>query len=275
MDIVKIASAQEQYQSSEEIQVDVGENTRVEDINAHIYGQEEQQRKGGKGTNKGGNAPRLYNGWNPQNKANYRAIICPFLSAAVREGALPVKKQYTRQELEEFSVQAGIAPSRAKSHSDGNFRNNPTMVQDLFNMEGATNEHTISTGVNDCKTFYSNCKEVPGNSKCQVVTPIENCILPNIILFESMWAKLDRNRDGLCTLEEMTLATEGPDGWRGFIVDRNPIGAGNLRGSMELILATFGNPTNSITKKALRTLFVTRKFPTYYTRFKTSMRKLR
>merc|ERR1712232_1340716 len=81
-------------------------------------------------------------------------IICPFFTTMIANGALEAKLVYTREELEEFSQQAGVPRVDAELHTEGNFLNIPTGLIDLFDMEGNPNEHQTSTGIADCPTPF-------------------------------------------------------------------------------------------------------------------------
>ena len=107
-------------------------------------------------------------------------IICPFLSTLVNEGALPIKQTYTREELEEATLDAGLGRSIADAHVEGNFLNDPDGIQDLWNLEGVTNEHVTSMGINDCRTAFTSCSEdeEPPWQECDFESA-RNCEHPN------------------------------------------------------------------------------------------------
>jgi len=139
---------------------------------------------------------------------NINFIICPFLSTMVNEGAVPMKQTFTRDELEAATVAAGLDPVNAKSHSDSNFANDPDGIQDLWNLEGASNEHVSSTGIHDCRTAFTRCDtRAPAPfKKCRAVTK-RNCRLPREDLFNRFVRAVDRNRDNFITLAELDHAT--------------------------------------------------------------------
>jgi len=200
---------------------------------------------------------------------NVNSIICPFLSALVKEGVLPVRSAYTREELQQITLQSGLEPTLAQAHVDGNFVNQPTGVQDIFNMEGAPNEHDLSTGINDCKTTFTNCQGPEGNRMCTTFTARE-CKLPNAVIFEEFFAVVDVNKDGIMTraeLEDPSLLVGAGRRLQAAaagtfpVVDANPIGGGTIPGSFGLILNIFGETQDQMSKEALRVLVVDRRFP--------------
>lgn len=141
-------------------------------------------------------------------------IICPFLSTMVNEGALPVKQNYTRDELQDLTLLAGLDEETAQAHTDGNFINNPTGIQDLWNMEGATNEHVTSTGINDCVTNITNCRGLFSNPPvdhpheiCEVWSARE-CVMPDRDRFVDLWDAVDRDGDGFWTAKELNCFGE-------------------------------------------------------------------
>jgi len=139
---------------------------------------------------------------------NINFIICPFLSTMVNEGALPVRQSYTRDELQAVTELAGLDPDIADDHSDGNFVNDPDAVQDIFNLEGVSNEHVTSTGIHDCGTEFSRCSgnETPqGERECRARTN-RDCRMPSGQVFEQFALANDRNDNGFITLGELEAA---------------------------------------------------------------------
>mmetsp|Transcript_1924 Transcript_1924/g.4913 ORF Transcript_1924/g.4913 Transcript_1924/m.4913 type:complete len:294 (-) Transcript_1924:92-973(-) len=205
----------------------------------------------------GSTAPSCY-----QPVRDHRSIICPFLSTLINEGVLPRKDLYTRDELQEITIQAGLSEDVTIGHVDSNFAHNPSGVQDIFNMEGAANEHITSTGVHDCATFYYDCSEdSEGVGTCHNTTL--SCELPNANRFEAFFAKADSNSDLVLTSAELTAFSAGyPD-----IIDANPLQVGgSINGSHQAILMIFGSPLGeSISKENLKRLFIDRQFPSDYT----------
>ena len=151
----------------------------------------------------------------------HRDIICPFFGTLINERVLPVQKSYPMAQLLAFTVAAGVSESTAVEHTNQNFRNNPIGRQDLFDMEGAANEHFTSTGINDCKTFFWNCRRQNSNQLCKTNTPNKKCGTPNSRLFRDFWRIADRNRDGWLSSGELFTVTKGPNQFKGFIVDKN------------------------------------------------------
>mmetsp|Transcript_25938 Transcript_25938/g.47414 ORF Transcript_25938/g.47414 Transcript_25938/m.47414 type:complete len:287 (-) Transcript_25938:125-985(-) len=205
-----------------------------------------------------------------QRERDHRRIICPFLSTLINEGVLPRKDSYTREELQEITIQAGLSENVTIGHVEANFLHNPAGVQDIFNMEGAANEHITSTGVHDCATFYYDCSEnAAGVGTCKNTTL--ECELPNANRFEAFFSAADSNGDLVLTSAELTAFSQGyPD-----IIDANPLRvSGSIEGSHQAILMIFGSPLGeSISKDNLRRLFIDRQFPSDYT-FPEGMRRL-
>jgi len=140
---------------------------------------------------------------------NINFIICPFLSTMVNEGALPVRQSYTRDQLQAATEIAGLDPAIGDAHIEGNFVNDPDGVQDLFNLEGASNEHVTSTGIHDCSTEYTGCSgnETPqGERECRTRTR-RACRMPdNSGLFDEFVKANDRDGNGFITLAELDAA---------------------------------------------------------------------
>eukprot|EP00403_Amphidinium_massartii_P015669 CAMPEP_0178418252 /NCGR_PEP_ID=MMETSP0689_2-20121128/24992_1 /TAXON_ID=160604 /ORGANISM="Amphidinium massartii, Strain CS-259" /LENGTH=389 /DNA_ID=CAMNT_0020039639 /DNA_START=48 /DNA_END=1217 /DNA_ORIENTATION=+ len=192
-----------------------------------------------------------------------KKIICPFLSTLVNQGILPVKSSYTREELQQITIEAGLDEETTIGHVEGNFMHNPSGEQDIFNMEGAANEHITSTGVHDCATFFYDCKEDSNGVGTCTNTTLE-CQLPNEGRFESFFSKADVDpADDYLTSKELSTFAEGyPD-----IIDGNPLRVGgSINGSHQAILAIFGEPKGEgITKANLKRIFIDRQFPDGYT----------
>jgi len=139
---------------------------------------------------------------------NVNFIICPFLSTLVNEGALPVKQTYTRDELQAATELAGLDHEIAELHSEGNFINDPDMIQDLWNLEGVSNEHVTSTGIHDCQTSFKRCttgREVP-DQDCETQTERDCVYGGNSGLFDQFVREVDQNRNGFITLTELDEA---------------------------------------------------------------------
>jgi len=239
----------------------------------------------------------------PRRQEDFRNIICPFLSTLVNEGALPVKDEYTVGELRNVTLFAGLPADLLDPHLAGNFQNNPSGTQDLFSMEGASNEHVTSTGVHDCPTMYFNCFKTDGvsfnNIMFEDVQVIGDqtwsctnrtfpCEVPSEERFDTFFSEVDVNKDGIMTRSELSDATFGgtagpaPSPDVSFqtqdvsFVDKNPIALGDVRGSHMFIIDIFGEPCtdghpcdergfpDTISKERLRTVFIDRKFPEGY-----------
>jgi len=119
------------------------------------------------------------------------------------------------EELESITLRAGMDPLRVAAHINGNFANYPALASiefgalrliDVYNMEGAVNEHVTSTGLNDCETVYWNCHDEHGVKTCnsQLIIPskdhdtarfsrnIKDCNLHNgerDKTFDGLWRK--------------------------------------------------------------------------------------
>merc|ERR1719468_401945 len=73
-------------------------------------------------------------------------IICPFLSTLVFEEELYVQQSYSKETLLQATMAQGLSREMAEDHIDDNFAFTPSGWQDIFNYEGAPNEHMTSTG---------------------------------------------------------------------------------------------------------------------------------
>merc|ERR1719410_769848 len=134
--------------------------------------------------------------------------ICPFIGMLVNEGALELKQVYSREELQEVTRVAGLPEQLGNDHVNGNFLNDPDGVQDVWNMEGFTNEHVSSTGIHDCNTEFRFCEfNEPPNAICQVKTR-RDCRQPNRARFEEFVEAVDTNEDGIITNDEMERAAD-------------------------------------------------------------------
>jgi len=137
---------------------------------------------------------------------NINFIICPFLSTMVNEGALPLRQNYTKAELQDATAVAGLDPAVGQSHVDGNFLHDPDQIQDIWNMEGFTNEHVTSTGIHDCVTAFRFCEhEHAPNAHCVTSTP-RDCRHPNRVKFEQFVTAVDTNNDDFITIAELDAA---------------------------------------------------------------------
>lgn len=145
---------------------------------------------------------------------NVNFIICPFMSTLVNMGALPLKQTYKRQELSDATTLAGLDPSVTEEHVADNFENDLDGIFDLWNLEGETDEHQSSTGINDCSTSATYCQGSPGRRSCQTSTARNTCTLPNSGLFNQFVLAVDTNHDGYITVQELNDAGDraGLDG---------------------------------------------------------------
>merc|ERR1719510_1463716 len=139
------------------------------------------------------------------------AVICPFLATMIKQNALPVQDVYKQDDLTQVTIDAGLDEMSVTGHvNNGNFRDVPTMMKDLFDMEGNVNEHQSSTGILDCETTYpevgnGTCvfDEVTGNNKCP--TPNKNCRTESVVRtkFDAFVAAADKNGDNKITGAEL------------------------------------------------------------------------
>lgn len=143
--------------------------------------------------------------------ANINFIICPFLSTLVNEGALQLKQKFSRGELTDATNKAGLDPDVTDEHVEDNFENNKAGVFDIWNLEGETDEHQTSTGINDCQTSFRSCEGAEGSRtrKCIARTPLRtSCALPNKEMFEQFFKAVDANNNGNINIEELNTAAD-------------------------------------------------------------------
>eukprot|EP00929_Paragymnodinium_shiwhaense_P034336 TRINITY_DN18705_c0_g1_i1.p1 TRINITY_DN18705_c0_g1~~TRINITY_DN18705_c0_g1_i1.p1 ORF type:complete len:457 (-),score=79.04 TRINITY_DN18705_c0_g1_i1:108-1478(-) len=200
---------------------------------------------------------------NLPHKKNFRLIICPFLSTLIHEEAMEVKASYTREELEDITEAAGLPFSFVEAHATANFINNPSHVQDIFNMEGASNEHVTSTGVHDCNTCFSNCyTQTDARDICETHTDTPLCELPNGKIFFNFVDNVDYDKDGFLTVDELKDAL---DSKRVPFNDANPVGHSTILGSHCAIFTLFHSTRfDTISVHDLHTVFILRRFPSGY-----------
>lgn len=152
------------------------------------------------------------NGFVTARMHNINFIICPFLSTMINEGALPLKQDYSKSELKAAMIAVGLDPKIAVSHADGNFLHDPDEKQDLWNMEGFTNEHVTSTGIHDCITKFNFCHHNHAPDAICATETRRNCRMPNRLLFEQFVDAVDSNGDNLMTFTELSQAAEVAEG---------------------------------------------------------------
>jgi len=212
-------------------------------------------------------------------------VTCPFLRTSLKAGILVTKPEYTKEELLDFSTQAGLARSVAEKHIDGNFRNIPTGRMNIFDMEGNPNEHVTSTGIMDCPSKFpsevgsdaSDCKtdDVIGNLKC---APVGGCVNGAFErekkAFEFLQAQADTNHDGILTPAEFTAVqpkySTTADNTFGRLSDINDgqsldfnVG-GTIAGSFDLLTRVYGETCTSITVATLKLVTIDRQLPSHY-----------
>merc|ERR1712217_665991 len=175
--------------------------------------------------------------------------ICRFLGALVNEGKMAVKTSYHRDELRDVTIAAGLDPATTEEHIQSNFKDIPSGLIDIFDMEGLPNEHWTSTGINDCTTHVSNCRtHRDGHKVCSTSTPDKMCGTPNAALFDNFFRLADVNDDNVLTSAELANV-EGKVQPNDF----NAIGEGTISGSHQFLIDIFGDNQQSITREALPT----------------------
>eukprot|EP00929_Paragymnodinium_shiwhaense_P010986 TRINITY_DN11613_c0_g2_i1.p1 TRINITY_DN11613_c0_g2~~TRINITY_DN11613_c0_g2_i1.p1 ORF type:complete len:517 (+),score=52.16 TRINITY_DN11613_c0_g2_i1:211-1551(+) len=160
----------------------------------------------------------------------------------MEEGFLPAKNDYTRAELRLNVIRGGVSEEDADRIIAANFDHNPSGKQDIFNMEGAQNEHATSTGITDCFSTFTRCREANGVPVCVSATPDPNCGNPSMKRFDEFVAAVDTNNDNFITPEELASAEKNGQ----FpIIDHNPHGLGSLYVSIFVTIKLFGEEDGS------------------------------
>merc|ERR1711953_931859 len=191
---------------------------------------------------------------------DHRRIICPFLGALVNERKLAVKTLYHRDELRDITIAAGLDPAITEKHIQSNFKDIPSGLIDIFDMEGLPNEHWTSTGIHDCTTLFSNCRTHPdGHQVCDTSTPDKMCGTPNAAMFDNFFRLVDVNYNNVLTKAELANAESKVP-----FNDLNNIGEGTISASHQALIDIFGDNGQSITREALRTISLDRRFPANY-----------
>jgi len=194
-------------------------------------------------------------------RQNHHRIICPFLAILINEEALPAKSIYTKEELLQVTIAAGLDPSKAHEHIESNFRNIPEGVIDIFDMEGKSNEHSTSTGAFDCKTSFGDCTPVGQILQCYNETVNKSCGVPNLEHLNRFVQAVDVNGDGVLTTDELVSAEKS---FRIPFIDANPIGSGTISGSFALLFDVFGDAESGMNTETLRFVSLQRRFPHSY-----------
>jgi hypothetical protein len=222
-------------------------------------------------------------------------VTCPFLATMINTAALENKAIYTRFELFELSVAAGVPRKDAVLHTEGNFLNVPTAKMDLFDMEGNPNEHQTSTGILDCPSPFP--ATVNNSNSCQFDTLVGNIkctgMISNFPPGEASCRSPARSRrafdlffdaadilptDGIITQAELNQAqslfnqTVGVDDQLGQFGDINdgshllPPGLieGAIGGAFDLIIKVFGETCASMSRSSFETVFLDNIFPSGY-----------
>merc|ERR1712113_146948 len=185
----------------------------------------------------------------------------------------------------ELTINAGIDENTVVAHvDDGNFRDVPTMMMDLFDMEGNVNEHQSSTGILDCETSYpesgnGSCTfdAVTGDNKCP--TPNKNCRTTSVEQkkFDAFFEAADNNTDGIITFEELdaveelyndeTVSPESVDFNHGTQTgnEEHPEVEGTVAGAFRFLIQVFGESCDSISVQSLETVLIDNMYPAHYT----------
>lgn len=186
-----------------------------------------------------------------------RKVICPFFGALINEGDLPEQIVYNIVELFDISMRAGVPMDRGQVHIQENFRNIPSGKIDLFNMEGNPNEHITSTGINDCNTFYDNCRQVIGGTwLCDDKT--QSCQLPRASRFDTFFNLLDKNKDSKLCQDELKQNVDLVP-----FNDANPIASGTIEGSYGLLIEAMGQD-GCLKDWELRKILLERRYPPHF-----------
>eukprot|EP00929_Paragymnodinium_shiwhaense_P032178 TRINITY_DN17889_c0_g1_i9.p1 TRINITY_DN17889_c0_g1~~TRINITY_DN17889_c0_g1_i9.p1 ORF type:complete len:416 (+),score=76.58 TRINITY_DN17889_c0_g1_i9:84-1331(+) len=195
---------------------------------------------------------------NTHAKSNLKKMICPFLSSAMEEGFLGVKSEYTKEELQLVILRGGVHAEDAAKIIMANFDHNPSGKQDIFNMEGAQNEHATSTGITDCFSTFSNCKEELGVPVCVSATANPNCDADHVAKFNEFVGAVDTNNDKFISIGELVAAEKNSQ----FpILDHNPHGLGSLYVSIFVTVKLYGQADGSgITVDDFRRVMIDRQF---------------
>jgi len=196
---------------------------------------------------------------------NIHGITCPFLGTLVHEKVLN-GCVHTKEKLLEVTLASGLKEDLAVAHIESNFKNNPSGIQDVCDMEGALNEHKTSTGINDCPTDFGGTEglcSMPHDdyaAVCPSKTPNKECGVPNANVFGDFFVDIDADGDNYITVTELQ---QRADEWQ--FNDANPIGLGSISGSFGLMLEIFGQPgpgcVQSIYRPELERLVLERRFP--------------
>merc|ERR1719189_2511604 len=203
----------------------------------------------------------------------------------IKQGALPVRDVYNQAELGNVTIMAGLDAASVMGHvNNGNFRDVPTMIMDLFDMEGNVNEHQSSTGILDCETNYPEAGNgsctldaVTGNNKCPTVD--KNCRTETVVRskFDAFISAADVNGDNKITGAELDAVeklyddeTESPES-----VDFNhgtqtgnedhPEVEGTVAGAFRFLIQVFGESCDSISVESLETVLIDNMYPAHFT----------
>jgi hypothetical protein len=186
------------------------------------------------------------------------------------------------------AIDAGLSPLQVANHVNGNFRNVPTRMMDIFNMEGNPNEHKTSTGILDCPSKFSaevgpegsNCTDDPvvGNKKC---SSVGTCTVGDVArmstAFNLFYNAADEDADGFLTLAELKAVApkyntkEGEFGAQSDINDGKHLNGeegeilGTIEGSFELLIHVFGETCTQISKTRLQRVMIDAQYPEGYT----------
>eukprot|EP00927_Polykrikos_kofoidii_P051031 TRINITY_DN44846_c0_g1_i1.p1 TRINITY_DN44846_c0_g1~~TRINITY_DN44846_c0_g1_i1.p1 ORF type:complete len:272 (-),score=35.37 TRINITY_DN44846_c0_g1_i1:261-1076(-) len=207
------------------------------------------------------NTKRPYGSW--------KTVICPFLATMIKSGYLKTRGTYTRAEMLQLSISAGLDARTAETHIENNFGPLPTNTIDIFDMEGIRTEHKTSTGINDCRSLFPQTASeaacpvdrVTGAPKCP--TPDEACLTTAVLdeKFNRYVELADINQDELFTSSEVFDVAEK---YELETVDLNVDGHDLLGGSFDALIMVFGETCGSITLASLRKVLLEKEPPDYY-----------
>jgi hypothetical protein len=221
----------------------------------------------------------------PDSEIDVSQVICPFLATLIKQEALPVRDVYSQDQLSDVTIMAGLDAESVMGHvNDGNFRDVPTMMMDLFDMEGNVNEHQSSTGILDCETNYPEAGNgsctfdaVTGNNKCPTVD--KNCRTETVVRskFDAFISAADVNRDNKITGAELdaveklyddeTQSPESVDFNHGTQTgnEEHPEVEGTVAGAFRFLIQVFGESCDSISVESLETVLIDNMYPAHYT----------
>jgi len=197
--------------------------------------------------------------------------ICPFLGTMVNEKALPIRDWYSKRELTDFVLNAGLQADEAMGHIFAQFRRIATNKIDIFNMEGLPDEHTTSSGINDCKTDYSHAESCPAPDSGPMhgvpICPTEQCAVPNQAKLDFFWDFFKENEHLTASSLQSRTAS-----FTQYAVDQNTGDRvrGTLADAFKFLMQVFTNGKSKMNYDDLVTININRKYPPGYSFGETS-----